>query len=247
MNFKQYFKDKYIFVLGASSGIGIEISKHLLSYNAIVIMHYNTNDKEIAVLQEKYPQSVKVKFDINDEQAIRKVIPALFSQYKIEGFINCVGIMVRSFIPFTSKESFNSIITTNLTNAFVILKYVSLEMIKNKMGAILNVSSLAGSHGLKGQAAYSASKAGLDAVTRVLSKELSTYNIRVNGIAPGFIGTGILAEPKEQDIAFKEKIPLKRFGTAAEVAHTVCFLISDYSSYITGQIIKIDGGLSNSI
>ncbi|MDR0506810.1 MAG: SDR family oxidoreductase [Dysgonamonadaceae bacterium] len=247
MEFKQYFKDKCIFVLGASSGIGIEICKHLLSYNATVIMHYNTNEKEIAILQKEYPQSIKVKFNIKDEQEIKKVTSKLFSQYKIDAFINCVGIMIRSFIPLTSKESFNNIVTTNLIDAFVVLKYVSLEMIKNKTGSILNVSSLAGSHGLKGQAAYSASKAGLDAVTRVLSKELSMYNIRVNGIAPGFIDTGILAEPKEQDLAFKEKIPLKRFGTAAEVAHLTCFLISDYSSYITGQTIKIDGGLSNAL
>jgi 3-oxoacyl-[acyl-carrier protein] reductase len=121
-------------------------------------------------------------------------------------------------------------------------------MIKNKKGTIVNISSVAGINGLIGQACYSSSKAGLDAITKIASKELAKYNIRVNSIAPGFIEAGIIEKPTANDLEYLERIPMRRFGRAREVAKLAYFLLEDKeSSYITGQNIVIDGGLSINI
>ena len=157
--------------------------------------------------------------------------------------VNNSGILQRGFLTLLTKEKFQESIDVNLLGNFLVLKHVSSQMISKKSGTIVNVSSAAGVQGIIGQSVYSSTKAGLNAITVVAAKELAGFNIRVNAVAPGFIATGMLEKPNEKDLKYNEFIPLKRFGEASEVASVVAFLLSSASSYMTGQVIVIDGGL----
>lgn len=242
---------EYCLVLGANGGIGLEISKYLIDKGYNLILHYNRNSQHIdEMIKTREQDHIKVKFDITDSGSIKNALKEIGAGKDIEisKCINCVGIHYRSFIPLMPDNKFRDVVETNLTGAFLIIKHISAGMIKNKRGTIVNISSVAGINGLIGQACYSSSKAGLDAITKIASKELAKYNIRVNSIAPGFIEAGIIENPTANDLEYLEKIPMRRFGKAQEVAKLSYFLLEDQeSSYITGQNIVIDGGLSINI
>lgn len=242
-------KKKKILVTGASGGLGIVISKYIAQLNGFPIMHYNNNvnqvEQTLKELKEMGLDGSSIQFDINNESEVKEKIKQLKNEFgTIDGLVNNAGILTRGFIATHSTKVFNNVLNVNLLGNFCVLKYVSQIMINQKKGNIVNVSSLAGIMGLRGQAAYSASKAGINALTIVAAKEMANYNIRVNSIAPGYIKTGMLKNPTENDLAYIEKIPMKRFGHDYEVASVVAFLLSEASSYITGQSIIIDGGLS---
>ncbi|KPE49081.1 hypothetical protein AOB46_22020 [Chryseobacterium indologenes] len=242
--------NEYCLVLGANGGIGLEISKYLIDKGYHLILHYNRSSDNIDELIKDQEHHIKIKFDITDSNSIKNALKELGAgkEIQITKCINCVGIHYRSFIPLMPDNKFKEVIDTNLTGAFSIIKHISTDMIKNKKGTIVNISSVAGINGLIGQACYSSSKAGLDAITKIASKELAKYNIRVNSIAPGFIEAGIIENPTANDLEYLERIPMRRFGRAREVAKLAYFLLEDKeSSYITGQNIVIDGGLSINI
>lgn len=241
--------DKKILVTGASGGLGLAISKCIAELNGFPIMHYNCNEAEVnkclEELKEKGLVGGSIQFDINNEAEVKLKIKQLKNEYGvIDGLVNNAGVLTRGFIATHSTKIFNDVINVNLIGNFCVLKYVSQLMINQRKGIIVNVSSLAGIMGLKGQAAYSASKAGINALTIVAAKEMAAYNVRVNSVAPGYIKTGMLINPTQNDLEYIDKIPLKRFGYDYEVANVVAFLLSELSSYITGQSIIIDGGLS---
>jgi 3-oxoacyl-[acyl-carrier protein] reductase len=242
-------KGRKILVTGASGGIGLAISKYIAESNGFPIMHYNKNDAIVSQclneLKEKGKDGSSIQFDINNEADVKDKIKQLKNKYEtLDGLVNNAGILTRGFIATHSTKIFSEVLNVNLIGNFCVLKYVSQVMINQKSGTIVNISSLAGIMGLRGQAAYSASKAGINALTIVAAKEMAAHNIRVNSVAPGYIKAGMLNNPTENDMAYIEKIPLKRFGYDYEVANAVIFLLSEASSYITGQSIIIDGGLS---
>lgn len=240
---------KKILVTGASGGIGKAISICIAELNGYPILHYNNNeDKAIEcqkTIQKMGYRSEIVKFDITNENEVKTIINGLKKKHGIiDGLVNNAGILTRGFVATHSINKFRDVLDVNLVGSFCVLKYIAQIMMNQKCGSIVNMSSLAGSMGLKGQAAYSASKAGLNALTTITAKEFASCNIRVNSVAPGYIETGMLQNPTDNDKLYKEKILLKRYGTEKEVALTVAFLLSEASSYITGQSIIVDGGLS---
>jgi 3-oxoacyl-[acyl-carrier protein] reductase len=242
-------KDKIILVTGASGGLGSTICKHIANEGGIPIIHYNSNaDAANALCSEIIESGGKaftIKFDIQDEAEVKKAIAEIKKTHtRIDGLVNNAGVLTRGFIPTHPIERFEQVVKINLTGNFCVLKHISLLMMNQKAGTIVNVSSLAGTLGLVGQAAYSSSKAGLNALTIVSAKEMAPYNIRVNGIAPGYIDAGMLKNKTNKDEEHKDAIPMKRFGKDSEVADLVIFLLSEKSSYITGQTVIIDGGLS---
>ena len=163
---------------------------------------------------------------------------------KIDILVNNAGINKDGLILSMSEEDFDSVINTNLKGTFNCIKFVSKSMIKNRYGKIINISSISGVAGNPGQANYAASKAGIIGLTKSVAKELAKRNINVNAIAPGFIMTemtDVLRDKVKENIL--SQIPLKRFGTPQDVAELAAFLASDKSSYITGQVINIDGGM----
>lgn len=245
-------KRKKILITGASGGIGMAISKRIIDCNGIPIMHYHTNKEKVFSFIEKAGQEGKeaytVQFDICDEAAIKASIKDLKTKFhSLDGLINNAGVLSRGFIPTHSMQTLKQVVDINMLGNFCVMKHVSQLMMTQKYGNIINMSSLAGKMGLKGQAAYSMSKAGINALTRIAAKELAAYNIRVNAVAPGYVQTGMLENPTENDKTYIQQIPLKRYAQDYEVANAVIFLLSEASSYITGQSLIIDGGLSISL
>ena len=243
-------KNKIAIVTGASKGIGKDIAINLSRHNVNLcllsrsIEQLNTVKKEI-----QKTSNVKVncfEIDVTDikkvESCIKKIIE---TNNKIDILVNNAGITKDNLILRMKKEDWDEVININLTGYFNMCKSVTKYMVKQKYGKIINISSIIGLKGNLGQANYSASKAGIIGLSNSLSKELGSRNITVNTIAPGFIETNMtdnLDEKSKKD--FLNKISLKKFGKTEDVANLVCFLVSDLSSYITGQTINIDGGMN---
>lgn len=241
-------KNKIILVTGATGGIGKEICYALAKQGAVPIIHYNSN-KEKADLLLKHIEnmgidSIAIHADIRDEHQVKMLVKFIKEKYgRLDGLVNNAGVLVRGFIVMQSLDKYKNTLDINLLGNFLVLKHVCALMINQKFGSIVNISSAAGKGGLKGQSVYSSTKGALNSLTMVAAKEMAEFNIRVNAVAPGFISTGMLENATVQDIEHKDKIPLKRFGRASEVSSVVLFLLSDASSYMTGQNLLIDGGL----
>jgi 3-oxoacyl-[acyl-carrier protein] reductase len=243
---------KIVLITGANGGIGSAIAKSIIEYNGIPILHYHKNNENVVALTAEYnKKGIKLyscNFDIRNEKEVKEGIKSIIKEFgHLDSLVNNAGIVSRGFIPTLSLNTLNKVLDTNVIGNFSVLKNVAQVMINQKYGNIVNISSLAGSTGLKGQAAYSMSKASIDSMTRIAAKELAMYNVRVNAVAPGYVSAGMLENPSEQDIGYMRQIPMKRYAYDYEVADLVTFLLSDASSYITGQILVIDGGLSISL
>ena len=175
----------------------------------------------------------------------------LFRSYWVQTLVNNAGITRDNFVARMSDDEWRSVIDTNLNGAFFGVRQVLPGMIARRAGTIVNVASVSGLRGQEGQANYGAAKAGLLALTRALAREVARYNIRVNAVAPGFVETDMLVRLREHpeqarrlEQARTEMIPLARFGTPQEIAGVVRFLASDEASYMTGQVLVVDGGLT---
>ena len=199
-------------------------------------------EKEIANLGQT---AIGIRSDASSMQEAETLVEDVLAKFEtIDIVVNNAGITKDNLILRLSEEQWDQVINTNLKSIFNITKLVSRPMMKQKQGSIINISSIVGLTGNPGQSNYAASKAGIVGFSKSVSKELSSRNIRINVIAPGFIGTEMTDNLDEKVKAdFISKIPMKRYGSTEEVANVVLFLASDLSSYITGQTISVCGGM----
>jgi 3-oxoacyl-[acyl-carrier protein] reductase len=236
-------------VTGASRGIGRSVALELAAQGATIALNYAKNEEAARKVAEEIGALGGVcelyQADVTDLAAVSRIVKQIVARFgRVDILVNNAGILARSFLMLMSKEEFSTVLNTNVAGPFHCIKAVCPTMIKQRSGTIVNMSSLAGSKGLVGQGAYAASKAALESLTRISSKELASYGVRVNAVAPGCIQTGMmntLDEAVQQQ--YLQQIPLKRYGESEEVAKCVTFLASSLSSYITGQTIIVDGGM----
>lgn len=242
-------KGKTAIITGASRGIGAAIADKLASQGANTALIYNGSEEAALAVKadiiEKYGVGAEIfKCDVADSEQCKSTVKEVTEKLgKIDILINNAGITRDGLILTMSEEDFDAVINTNLKGCFNMIKACSRSFVRNKYGKIVNISSVSGLTGLAGQANYSSSKAGVIALTKVTAKELGAKNVCCNAIAPGFITTDMT---KDLDIngEFSASIPLKRLGKPEEVANLAAFLADEASDYITGEVIRIDGGLA---
>ncbi len=239
---------KTALVTGSAQGIGKDIALALAQAGANIVV--NDVNSEIAEQTTKEIQNLGVRTlvqvaDITDSDSVKQMIQRITEEFSaIDILINNAGITRDGYIMRMTDEQWDMVLNINLTGAFNCIRGVARQMMKQRSGTIVNVSSVIGVMGNAGQINYSASKAGLLGVTKSAAKEFASRGIRVNAIAPGFIQTAMTESlPDEVREKYLSEIPLSRYGTTQEVANLVHFLVSDASSYITGQVIHVDGGL----
>lgn len=239
-------ENKIILVTGGSRGIGAEIVKNIATINNNVILNYNNSQKDaenIKASLEKNGINIDIfKADIKDRNQVKQLINFCIEKYgKIDVLINNAGISQSKLFTDITDEDWNNMLQTNLNGAFYTTQETVKYMINNKTGCIINISSIWGEIGASCEVHYAVSKAGLDAMTKSLAKELGPSNIRVNSIAPGIIDTNMnnkLTQQEKNELI--EQIPLMRIGKCEEISKCVKWLIDD--NYTTGQVISINGG-----
>jgi 3-oxoacyl-[acyl-carrier protein] reductase len=241
--------NKVALITGGTRGIGKEIAYTLAEKNYDIIINYRTENEELMKLKKEIEQKrvrcLLLKGDVSNFEDCKKIVEEAINRMNhIDVLVNNAGITKDMLLMRMKPEDFNEVINVNLIGTFNMTKNVINYMMKERKGRIINVSSVVGIYGNAGQTNYAASKAGIIGFTKSLAKEVASRNILVNAIAPGFIQTdmtNILKENVKDEIA--KTIPLKRMGTAKDVANVVKFLVSEDSSYITGQVIQVDGGM----
>lgn len=241
-------EDKIALVTGGAQGIGRAICGRFLSDGADVAIGDFNMDVANATCEKLSGSTGKVKaffMNVTDESSVDKAIKEVMDEFgRIDIVVNNAGITRDNLIMRMKKEDWDAVISVNLTGAFNITKAVIRHMMKARSGCIINIASVVGVMGNAGQANYSASKAGLIGLTKSTAKEFASRNITVNAIAPGYVLTEMTENlPDEAKQAFLNVIPLKRGGTPEDIAKVASFLASDDASYITGQVICVDGGM----
>jgi len=239
-------ENKKVLITGALRGIGKTIADLFIAEGAEIWgLDYKTPE-DLAERVEKAKGKLHwVAADLSELASVdEKVEGAVKEAGGFDILVNNAGITKDNLSFRMSLEEWQKVIDINLSAAFLVARTVARDMIRKRTGSIVNMASVVGLHGNGGQANYSASKAGLVAVTKSLAQETASRGVRVNAVAPGYIATDMTAGlPDKVKEAFLEKIPLKRMGTAQDVANAVLFLASDESEYITGQVIPVDGGM----
>ena len=241
--------EKSALITGATRGIGKQIAITLAKQGYNIALNYRKENEELEntkkEIEEIGVQVLAVKGDVANFEDCEKFVKQTIERFEqIDVLVNNAGITKDMLLMRMKKEDFEQVIDTNLVGTFNVTKNVVPYMMKARSGRIINISSVVGIAGNAGQTNYSASKAGIIGFTKSLAKEIASRNILVNAVAPGFIETNmtdVLKDDVKQEIA--KNIPLKRMGTAQDVANVVKFLASDDSSYITGQVINVDGGM----
>lgn len=241
--------DKCALITGATRGIGKQIAITLAKQGYNIALNYRKENEELEntkkEIEEIGVQVLAVKGDVANFEECENFVKQVIERFgQIDVLVNNAGITKDMLLMRMKKEDFEQVIDTNLVGTFNVTKNVVPYMMKARSGRIINISSVVGISGNAGQTNYSASKAGIIGFTKSLAKEIASRNILVNAVAPGFIETNmtdVLKDDVKQEIA--KNIPLKRMGTAQDVANVVKFLASDDSSYITGQVINVDGGM----
>ncbi|MCQ2287128.1 MAG: 3-oxoacyl-ACP reductase FabG [Bacteroidales bacterium] len=239
---------KYALVTGGSRGIGRAITLKLSEMGYPVIINYLSNETKALevkqVIESKGGIAELLPFDVANEEAVESTISQWEKEHPediIEVLVNNAGIRSDNLMVFMETEDWSKIINIHLNGFFYTTRRLLKKMLTNKYGRIVNVVSLSGLKGLPGQTNYSAAKAGIIGATKALAQEIAKKNVTANCVAPGFIATDMTADLDEKTL--KANIPMNRFGTADEVADTVAFLASSKASYITGEVISINGGL----
>ena len=244
------FSGKNVLVTGSSRGIGAEIAKTLASFGLKVWVNYRSGaDQADAVkeaIEKEGGKAAVIGFDVSDEAAFTDAIKTIVSSDGgLSYLVNNAGITNDKLALRMKEADFMSVINANLTSCFIGCRESMKAMRKKKFGAVVNIASIVGETGNAGQTNYAASKGGVIAMTKSFAIEAGTSGIRYNTVTPGFIATemtdALSDEIKEN---FTSNIPMKRFGNASEVAEATAFLLSDHASYITGETLKVNGGLN---
>lgn len=234
--------NKVAIVSGGSRGIGASIVETLASSGFDVVLNYRFSTNKANDIASKFSNVVTFQADVSDHAQVKSLVDFTISKFgRIDLLVNNAGIDFINTLSDTSDSDFDTVLRNNLYSAFYLSKEVSPYMINAKSGLIINISSIWGIVGASCEMAYSVSKAGLDAMTKSLAKELGPSNIRVNSIAPGIIDTDMNSFLSKEELSeIVNDIPLERIGLPSDVADTVLFL--DKNSYITGQVIQVTGG-----
>lgn len=234
--------NKVAIVSGGSRGIGASIVETLASSGFDVVLNYRFSANKANDIAFKFSNVVTFQADVSDHAQVKSLVDFTISKFgRIDLLVNNAGIDFINTLSDTSDSDFDTVLRNNLYSAFYLSKEVSPYMINAKSGLIINISSILGIVGASCEMAYSVSKAGLDAMTKSLAKELGPSNIRVNSIAPGIIDTDMNSFLSKEELSeIVNDIPLERIGLPSDVANTVLFL--DKNSYITGQVIQVTGG-----
>lgn len=240
---------KVVLVTGGARGIGKAIALKYAENGYNVIINYVSSKTNVIELEKEFStkgiESLILKADVSNANEVESLVKSAIDKFgRIDVLVNNAGITRDGLLMRMKEEDFDRVIEINLKGTFLVTKAVTPYMMKKKDGKIVNLASVVGITGNAGQCNYSASKAGIIGFTKSIAKELASRNIRVNAVAPGFIDTdmtNVLGEDIKKNI--NSQIPMRRMGTANEIANVVYFLGSEESSYITGQVINIDGGM----
>lgn len=240
---------KVAFITGGTRGIGRQIALTLAKAGMNIVVNYRTENEDLEITKKEIEkQGVKcfgVQGDVSNFEDCERMTKEIIEKFeKIDVLVNNAGITKDCLLMRMKKEDFEDVINVNLVGTFNVTKNIIPYMMKQRSGRIINISSVVGVSGNAGQTNYSASKAGIIGFTKSLAKEVASRNILVNAVAPGFIETkmtDVLKDEVKEEIS--KTIPLKRMGTPEDVANVVEFLASEKSSYITGQVINVDGGM----
>ncbi|NAZ91671.1 SDR family NAD(P)-dependent oxidoreductase [Vibrio toranzoniae] len=241
-------KDKVILVTGATKGIGLATAKLLAEQGAKVYLNGRNQELLDKIINELRIEGLSVNglcFDVEDEVQVKEAFRILFNNDKrLDVLVNNAGILDDALIGMVSKKQIEKTFSVNTFSILYTSQYASRLMSRAKSGSIINISSIIGTNGNRGQAVYGGSKAAVIGITKSLSKELAVNNIRVNAIAPGFIETDMARSIPQ--VVFEERIDsiaMKRIGKPEDIANAALFLASDLSNYVTGQVIGVDGGM----
>ncbi len=244
------FTGKNVLVTGASRGIGAEIAKTLAGFGLKVWVNYRISAKEADAVKETIEaaggRAAVIGFDVSDEDAFIDAIKTIVaSDGEFSYLVNNAGITNDKLALRMKTDEFMKVINANLTSCFIGCRKAMKVMRKKKFGSVVNIASVVGETGNGGQTNYAASKGGVIAMTKSFAQEAATSGIRYNTITPGFIATEMTAKLSDKvKESFTSKIPMNRFGNASEVAEATAFLLSDHASYITGETLKVNGGMN---
>ena len=241
---------KIALVTGGSRGIGRACVQSLARQGAHVALVYHSNTEAaeslVAELKEEGHEIEAIQADVSDTARADEVVDRLVEKWeRLDILVNSAGVIRDGLFATMSRENWSTVIDTNLTGTYNYCRAAAQPMISRRRGSVINISSVAAEFGSRGQVNYAASKGGIDGLTRCLAKELAARGVRVNAVSPGMIETDM--SEAVRNVAgdrIKKMIPLRRIGTAEEIASVVTFLASDDASYLTGQVLRVDGGIS---
>lgn len=243
------FKDKVALVTGGSRGIGRACALELGKRGATVVLSFAGNEaaaaETVKAITDAGGKAKAVRFDVADSSACSQAVEDVVKEFgRLDVLVNNAGVAIDGLVMRFKDDDWDKTLDTNLKGAWALIRAASRPMMKQRGGAVVNLTSVVGEMGNGGQSAYAASKAGLIGITKALARELASRNIRVNAVSPGFIATDMTSKISEDlKVKMVDAIPLARLGSSEEIAKAVAFLASDQASYITGEVLRVNGGM----